>query len=224
MEEQGGGAQIVKVEHMTQPTVCKGFGHKASQCRNKNMAGPPNVGGGKKAGADTGAAGAGAGLDPVAEAEKLSKGARRRRNLAIKKEEEERMKVEAEKAAKSATIRTFKASDTEEDSPKRPVYSARQARVTGRGLFTDLNTMNDSSVERLGEEVFRALAARATEVDNSATTVGSAYARLTGGKGCEIPIIWDTGCSMSIISEEAVRSLGSQITELDRLLAHQVKP
>ena len=44
------------------------------------MTGPPNVGGGKKSGADTGA-----GVDPVAGAEKLSKGARRRRNLAIKK-------------------------------------------------------------------------------------------------------------------------------------------
>ena len=45
------------------------------------------------------------------------------------------------------------------------------------------------TVEKLGEEVFRALAARSGEVDNSATTVGSAYARLTGGKGCQIPII-----------------------------------
>ena len=60
--------------------ICKGFGHKASQCRNKTVTGPPNVGGGKKAGADTGA-----GVDPGAGAEKLSKGARRRRNLAIKK-------------------------------------------------------------------------------------------------------------------------------------------
>ena len=50
--------------------ICKGFGHKASQCRNKTETGPPNVGGGKKAGADTGA-----GADPGAGAEKLSKGA-----------------------------------------------------------------------------------------------------------------------------------------------------
>ena len=78
--------------------------------------------------------------------------------------------------------------------------------------------MDDSTVEKLGEEIYRAYAARATEVDNSATTVGKAYARLTGGKGCQIPIIRDTGCSKSIISEEAVRSLGSQITELDRSL------
>ena len=78
--------------------------------------------------------------------------------------------------------------------------------------------MEDDNVEKLGEEIFKAYAARATEVDNLATTVGRAYARLTGGKGCHIPIIWDTGCSKSIISEEAVRALGSQITELDRSL------
>ena len=146
------------------------------------------MGGGKKAdagaGAGAGAGAAGASLDPTTGAEKLSKGARRRRNLAIKKEEEEKLKAEAEKAAKSAAIRTFSAIDTEEDSPRRPVYAARQARITGRGLYRDLNTMDESTVEKLGEEVFRALAARSGEVDNSATTVGSAYARLTGGKGC----------------------------------------
>ena len=84
------------------------------------------MGGGKKADAGAGAgAGTGASLDPTTGAEKLSKGARRRRNLAIKKEEEEKMKAEAEKAAKSAAIRTFSAKDTEEDSPRRPVYAAR---------------------------------------------------------------------------------------------------
>ena len=137
--------------------ICKGFGHKASQCRNKNVAGPPNVGGGKKAGADTGA-----GVDPAAGAEKLSKGARRRRNLAIKKEEEEKLKAEAEKAAKTASVKTFTASDTEEDSPKRPVYAARQARLTGRGLYRDLSTMDESTVEKLGEEIYRAYSPRST--------------------------------------------------------------
>ena len=62
--------------------ICKGFGHKAAQCRNRNDTGPPNVGGGKKAGAD-----AGAGAEPGAGAEKLSKGARRRQNQAKRKEE-----------------------------------------------------------------------------------------------------------------------------------------
>ena len=128
------------------------------------------MGGGKKAGADTGA-----GVDPGAGAEKLSKGARRRQNLAIKKEEEEKLKAEAEKAAKTASVKTFTASDTEEDSPKRPVYAARQARLTGRGLYRELSAMEDSNVEKLGEEIFRAYAARATEVDNSAATVGRAY-------------------------------------------------
>ena len=167
--------------------ICKGFGHKAAQCRNRNDTGPPNVGGGKKAGADTGA-----GAEPGAGAEKLSKAARRRQNQAKRKEEEERLKAEAEKAAKAASVKTFTASDSEEDSPKRPVYAARQARLTGgksRSLYKELNAMTDGNVEKLGEEIFRAYAARATEVDDSATTVGRAYARLTGGKGCHIPII-----------------------------------
>ena len=99
---------------------------------------------------------------------------------------------------KAASVKKFTVkSDSEEDSPKRPVYAARQARLTGgksRSLFKELNSMTDGNVEKLGDEIFRAYAARA-EVDDSATTVGRAYARLTGGKGCHIPIIWDTGCS-----------------------------
>ena len=64
-----------------------------------------------------------------------------------KKKEE---KQKAEEAAKKATgIKTFQEpSDTEEDSPKRPAHSARQARVMGRSLFQELNEMASGSKPR----------------------------------------------------------------------------
>ena len=65
-------------------------------------------------------------------------------NQAKRKEEEEKQK--AEEAAKKATgIKTFQElSDTEEDSPKKPAHSARQARLLGghsRSLYKELNGM-----------------------------------------------------------------------------------
>ena len=74
--------------------MCKGFGHKASQCRNKPDLGPPSIGDGKKAG-----------TEPDAGA-KLSKGAIRRLNQARKKEEEEKQKAEADAAKKATGIKT----------------------------------------------------------------------------------------------------------------------
>ena len=47
------------------------------------------------------------------------------------------------------------------------MYAARQARLTGgksRSLYKELNTMTDGNVEKLGDEIFRAYAARAEVV------------------------------------------------------------
>ena len=163
MEEQEDGAQIVRVERIALLSVLENvLFAKALDIKQLSAetaeSGPPNIGGGKKAGAD-----AGAGTNPGTETQKLSKGARRRQNQAKRKEEEERQKAEADQAAKAASLKTFTASDSEDDSPKKPVYVARQARLTGgksRSLYKELNEMASGSrpqdVEKLGEEIFKA--------------------------------------------------------------------
>ena len=80
---------------------------------------------------------------------KLSKGARRRQNQAKGKEQEEKQKAEADAAKKATGIKTFQeSSDTEEDSPRKPVHSARQARLMGghsKSLYKELNEMASGS-------------------------------------------------------------------------------
>ena len=139
------------------------------------------------------------------------------------KRREEEAKQQAEIDAVKKALKTFQvSSDTEEDSQKKPVHSARQVRLVGghsRSLFKKFNEMISGSkpqeVKKLGEKIYKAYRATGAENmgDDSATTVGKAFARYSGGSGCYIPIIWDTGCSKSIISEEAVKALGSQIND-----------
>ena len=86
-----------------------------------------------------------AGAENVAEG-KLNKAARHRQNKMKRREEEAK---QAETDAVKKALETFQvSSDTEEDSPRKPVHSARQARLVGghsRSLYKELNEMANGS-------------------------------------------------------------------------------
>ena len=115
---------------------------------------------------------------------------------------------------------------SEEDSPVKPAYNNRAARVgmppeiARKALFRDLNeelsNMSEEATKEWGQGIFKALKAKSAKSDDSPIVMGKIWSKINGGISTNVDAIMDSGCTHPLTTMSVTEAIKMKVTPLSR--------
>ena len=117
---------------------------------------------------------------------------------------------------------------SEEDSPVKPAFNNRAARVgmppgmARKALFKDLNkelsNMSEEATKEWGQGIFKALKAKSAKSDDSPIVMGKIWSKINGGISTNADAIMDSGCTHPLTTMSVTDAIKMKVTPLSREL------